>query len=337
MILNLIIISIIGFSSLYSSSGYKLENIPQEKKQEAILSGKIDLDTSWDQVIYLSLIPTFNEMNAISNQMIVAKAIVDSTGYFEFDLDFIPEETRLYRLHIVKKGDNLVSLIIGGQNQNHTFILLNRSMNLYLTVPESIPPFTNTIYNGSEENAQFQEVYQLITSIEKEASESNSAKRTLLYQQLHYDLITFMDTSRFNLPVLYAYYEYGNYKIYSDKAFTYSLSERVDLTTPYSLGLTDIQNRNQNSGNLGAYYWLILLIIPGIWYLWQRYQQNDTISGYEELSVQERRILDLLKQGKTNQEISDECSIAISTVKSHVSSIYSKLNIRSRKEAMNLQ
>jgi len=56
-----------------------------------------------------------------------------------------------------------------------------------------------------------------------------------------------------------------------------------------------------------------------------------------ELSVQERKVFSLLREGKTNQEISDECGIAVSTVKSHLNSIYGKLKISSRKEAMNFE
>jgi DNA-binding CsgD family transcriptional regulator len=55
------------------------------------------------------------------------------------------------------------------------------------------------------------------------------------------------------------------------------------------------------------------------------------------LSIQERRIFELLQKGASNQEISDEYNIELSTVKSHISSIFSKLHIKSRKEAINLK
>jgi DNA-binding NarL/FixJ family response regulator len=40
--------------------------------------------------------------------------------------------------------------------------------------------------------------------------------------------------------------------------------------------------------------------------------------------------------GKSNKEISDELNIGLSTVKSHVNRIYSKLEIKSRKDILNL-
>jgi DNA-binding CsgD family transcriptional regulator len=76
----------------------------------------------------------------------------------------------------------------------------------------------------------------------------------------------------------------------------------------------------------------ISALISGI--LFVRTRKSGKI---KKLSVQERRIFELLQKGATNQEISDECNIELSTVKSHVSSIFSKLNIKSRKEAMDLK
>jgi DNA-binding NarL/FixJ family response regulator len=58
--------------------------------------------------------------------------------------------------------------------------------------------------------------------------------------------------------------------------------------------------------------------------------------GPDELSAltpQERRILGLIAQGKTNKEIAEEVYLSDKTVKNYVSSILSKLNLRRRSEA----
>lgn len=52
----------------------------------------------------------------------------------------------------------------------------------------------------------------------------------------------------------------------------------------------------------------------------------------EPLSPRELEILDLVVQRASNKEIADQCSIEISTVKSHISSILSKLGVRSRRQ-----
>ncbi len=51
------------------------------------------------------------------------------------------------------------------------------------------------------------------------------------------------------------------------------------------------------------------------------------------LSEQERKILDLIAEGKTNKEIAKEVYLSDKTVKNYVSRILSKLNLRRRSEA----
>jgi DNA-binding NarL/FixJ family response regulator len=51
------------------------------------------------------------------------------------------------------------------------------------------------------------------------------------------------------------------------------------------------------------------------------------------LTERERAILDLLARGSTNQEISDGLLISVGTVKNHISSILSKLDVRDRTQA----
>jgi DNA-binding NarL/FixJ family response regulator len=54
------------------------------------------------------------------------------------------------------------------------------------------------------------------------------------------------------------------------------------------------------------------------------------------LSAKERQVLGLLVMGFTNSEISAKLFLAESTVKSHLSSAYMKLGVRSRSEAVSL-
>ncbi len=57
---------------------------------------------------------------------------------------------------------------------------------------------------------------------------------------------------------------------------------------------------------------------------------SDELSA---LSSQERKILSLIAEGKTNKEIAEEVFLSDKTVKNYVSSILSKLNLHRRSEA----
>lgn len=54
------------------------------------------------------------------------------------------------------------------------------------------------------------------------------------------------------------------------------------------------------------------------------------------LSKREKQILDLLSRGLLYKEIADELGIVIGTVKQHIHSIYQKLHVSNRTEAINL-
>ena len=54
----------------------------------------------------------------------------------------------------------------------------------------------------------------------------------------------------------------------------------------------------------------------------------------EPLSQRERKVLRLLAAGLSNPEIANELVVSLNTVKTQVSSIYHKLNVTSRKEAI---
>lgn len=53
----------------------------------------------------------------------------------------------------------------------------------------------------------------------------------------------------------------------------------------------------------------------------------------EALSNTEYRVLRLLSEGKSNQEIANELSVSVSTAKKHVSNIFKKLSLSKRSEA----
>lgn len=52
------------------------------------------------------------------------------------------------------------------------------------------------------------------------------------------------------------------------------------------------------------------------------------------ISARELEVLELMAQGRSNQEIADKLFISLPTVKSHTSSLFAKLDVRRRTEAV---
>lgn len=64
-----------------------------------------------------------------------------------------------------------------------------------------------------------------------------------------------------------------------------------------------------------------------------RHEVEEEFRLFKELTSREKEVLLLIAQGKSNQEIADECFITLKTVKTHVSNILSKLQVEDRTQA----
>lgn len=61
--------------------------------------------------------------------------------------------------------------------------------------------------------------------------------------------------------------------------------------------------------------------------------QKEEAIAFQDLTSQERQVLQLIAEGKTNREIATELYLSEGTVRNYVSSILSKLNVSNRAEA----
>ena len=65
----------------------------------------------------------------------------------------------------------------------------------------------------------------------------------------------------------------------------------------------------------------------------ERRQNRDQLPD-ESLSEREREVLRLVAQGASTQQIAHQLDIAVSTVKTYLKSIYRKLDVHSRTQAV---
>jgi DNA-binding CsgD family transcriptional regulator len=318
-------------------------NVPKTGR----IRGYLKIDSSWESVVYLSYIPTYDALYDMSNRMIIARAVLNSLGYFEIKTDFLPEETRLYRLHLTKKGDVPASIIIGGKSENFLFFLANKSTDMELISTSKEPPFRYVQYKNSIENSLFQQLSDDVNHSDSLMNESTEAKRAFLRQDLDRRLSKAIDTLSNPMISLYAVYlsdmEYSN----PSQLESY-LRKWKHQNTPYFEVLRS-RHPMESSSRFQIWFWiiLVLLITSVSVFVWNRKKRIWTLNAstnmdastktpdaLNALSVQERKILELLKTGASNQEIADKFSIEVSTVKSHVSRILSKMKVKSRKELL---
>ncbi|KAB7529349.1 hypothetical protein F8C76_16105 [Flagellimonas olearia] len=75
---------------------------------------------------------------------------------------------------------------------------------------------------------------------------------------------------------------------------------------------------------------LVLFLGLALWFQYSKRKKGAT----PQLSKQETLVHGLIVQGKSNKEIANELFISLSTVKSHITSIYGKLNVAGRQELL---
>ena len=303
----------------------------------ARLTGQIQLDSSWKRTVYLSYIPTFEDRYAMSYDMIIAEAAIDSLGHFSLDIGFLPREDQLYRLHLVKRGDAPTSLNIGGLEENHLFLIANGADSIHLIAASLRPPFRDVTYPNAPAQSAFQAVTDFENLTTDLAAESNAAKRQFIETQMCEQLRSIADTTSHPLISLYAIYLSqfeSNHAEHADFYQAYRQKWKRERSAYFTAFRRQLPARI-NYLRIGAFTLAVISLLGLGYYLGSRRTRGQP-AGLKKLTVQERKIYELLRQGSTNQEISDACHIGVSTVKSHVSSIYRKLNVKSRKEVMNM-
>ncbi|WP_081894330.1 helix-turn-helix transcriptional regulator [Muricauda sp. MAR_2010_75] len=103
------------------------------------------------------------------------------------------------------------------------------------------------------------------------------------------------------------------------------LEEKLAYLNQEALGQQLRQSRWLNFG-------LIALVLMLVLVFYQVRKQRKPI--LPELSKQETLVRNLILEGKSNKEIANELFISLSTVKSHITNIYGKLNVGNRQELL---
>ncbi|MDR6300144.1 response regulator transcription factor [Mesonia maritima] len=297
------------------------------------LTGNIQLDSTWSSTIYLSYIRDFGELHSMSSKMILAESKIDSLGHFEFDLSYLPEEKNIFRLHIAKKLDSKNSIIIGGNHENYLIFIANRNSEINLKTTQAKPPFKKVDFGTNKENVNFQKITNLVFKQDSIASVSGASKRKFIEDKLIKNLLR--DNQLTSLYALYKSAFESNYSRHK-KFYKSYLKKWSDTDNNY---FRDFKNKlpikkEKKSTKTATFFIYAMLLLSGFILGKVNLPRSNRI---KKLSVQERKIYDLLRKGATNKEIAEEFNIGISTTKTHVSNILSKLKVKSRKDIMNLK
>jgi DNA-binding CsgD family transcriptional regulator len=309
-------------------------------KSQSRIGGHINIDTTiWTPVVYMSLIDNFDQMNSMTNEMIIDKASIDTLGNFSFSTQYLPKDDHLYRIHIARRNDPPATLTIGGKDENHIFFIANRKSKILLDDAGTADFLKDVIVTGYSPNKSFREINEISSYIDSAGFTGSPIKIDLIKTAINEKLRFYADTCSNPLVSLYALYKSQFEKNYpvNQQYYNKFLKKWRNEKSAYFVEFRKKIPLSQYNNRLFDFLIVVAGIIIGFLSCFAYFKfLNKDQNPLRDLSVQERKIFALIMEGKSNKEISDILLIGLSTVKSHVNSIYSKLGINSRKAALNL-
>jgi len=326
------------------------------------IKGKVNLQPDWQPQIYLAAIDKLNDIYRASADLVVQIAPIQADGSFSITGDNLPSEPRFYRLYLMKEQNQEYDacLYFGTDDHNFIHIVLDNNSQLEIYADKvAFSPFGGYEVIGDATNQLMQKLSNRVYPSIDFYQFRFPTEQKLSAEKLHQDLKYFSDTCT-NTIISLAAVNYTDFDEYfdSDRLFYESFGKRLRKELPNSIYTKNYFRKLnyygfEETSNLPDWVYFIigllsisLLIMSYLTYFFYKKSTQKTRSSgtpeptetvadlYDKLTLKEREILSLIKAGKANKEIASELFIGVSTVKSHINKIYSKLEVHSRKEVV---
>ena len=323
------------------------------------IHGRVNLGNEWQPKIFLAIIEELSDYYRASPELIVNAGIIQSDGSFTLEGDELPAEDRFYRLYLMKEQNTEFDacLYVGGDDHNFIHVILNNDSQLKVTADSTYyAPFGNYTIEGNTENHLMRELSRMVYPSFYFYQIRFPTELRLSEEKLFSDLTRFADTCSSTIVALAAvsntdmerYYKNNEnfYKSFGDR-LSYEIEDDV-YTRNY---LRKLQFYAGVTSYIPNWVWVVMalqgliilaLALVNVRMHWQSKhtgpgssEENQEPQPAEVLTAKELEILQMIAEGKSNKEIANLLFIEISTVKTHINKIYTKLNVKSRKEAIN--
>lgn len=322
-----------------------------------VVKGKVNMKGDWQYQIYLATIDKLDDYYSANAKYVINVASIDPEGHFILEGNNLPKEPQFYRLYVVKEehSEFNVCLFVGGDEHNYVHLILNNDSHVEVEAAyDSYAPFGDYTIKGDKDNELMRDLSKLIYPSYYFYEIKFPSELKFSQDKLNRDLFNFADTCTSTLASLAAINN-TDYDAYFATQLEQYTSFKEELATklpnhPYTKDYTRklrYYGGDFDNGANALYKWLSFLlglIVLGLSYWIYRLKQvptntlvvpSPTLADFQ-LTGQEIKILDAIKEGKSNKEIASDLYIEVSTVKSHINKLYAKLKVSNRKEAVAL-
>jgi len=320
-------------------------------------------NTAQNNNVYLSVIEDFRKISGVFPEQILAKTAIDSSGFFQFNGDNLPNQNKIYRIHIDTCEENEQNIThFSGHCPNSKEIIFIANNKTQLSFPFS---FDKEMFCKVESNNEKANVFLKIDSLKNdmrfafgtyrsEANRKINSKKWFETLQNYGEsleeplaelyIFSFLSNRSNNL---YSYYlkdlKKNNYyndlltrlqQKYPDSFYTKQYENELNA----DLYLVNLKNTPLNSWWVYVLGILLILSILTNFLLFKKVSSHKKHhSVIKKLTKQEQKILNLILQDKSNKEIASEIFVSVSTVKTHINNLYKKINVSSREEVKSLK
>lgn len=316
------------------------------------ISGYLKTEKS-DKTVYLAIL-RFDERNVQSENQIISSTKTDSSGYFEFKGKLLSKQDKFYRIYANESETTLDFIRTDNAKNYHNFIFSNNDT-IYFPKNKSDIWFANSI-NTNYADKEWRKVIEFENKLKYEFNDTKNSEtlkqinssflkrykafcndsvsspliKLLIYSNIKHE-IGKLDKDFQENPKFYKNILSDLKKVYGESSYYSQFREEIT-----QLSYTQIGKKLKLYKYLN-FFLIIIIILLIILLLRALKSKNKLLNKQTEkaislLTQQEQKILQLIANGKSNKEIASELFISLSTVKTHITNIYSKLKVTSRQQ-----
>ncbi|WP_108803525.1 LuxR C-terminal-related transcriptional regulator [Aquimarina sp. Aq107] len=303
---------------------------------QEIVSGYLHIENpkDWEQEVHLSKVE-LNESNNSYTYTPIASSDISEKGYFAFDQKWFNTTDHIYKIHLNPISESKNKELV----KNSKLFILSKNDSIHFEKGETLFANYSTNNQADKEWQQLKKFESKFESLHDNFDTEEYLLRTKGYikdslQILLVKLISIkkLDDKKLLEKDIKENTAYYNSLLKELKSSEIDPSLFIYLENKLSLVDKRITEKKYSLSMFlnGIAGFIILTLV----FLIIRKRKKGNSAPISALSNQENTIKELIISGKSNKEIANELFISINTVKTHISNIYSKLNISSRKELL---
>ncbi|MEO0528034.1 MAG: helix-turn-helix transcriptional regulator [Bacteroidota bacterium] len=288
----------------------------------------------WEEEVQLSKIK-LKDLPDFSKTKLVATTTLGKDGYFSFKRVHIADKNTIYRLHV-----NRIQKIINDTIPNDKFFILSNKDSIQFPKGKE---FFASYRNTNKADLEWQRLRKFETQLLNRSGSEDSISNAYLGNLKSYA----KDSLQILIVKLIGIRQLDHKKlldkdIVQNPRYYQSLlaelresglepSQYLFLENKLAfLTMEAVEKKYRTSKLINV---VLGILVSGL-LVFIFLRRRRSVKGIGNLSRQEKNVQTLIVAGKTNKEIANELFISMSTVKTHITNIYSKLKVSNRQELL---